>query len=392
MIYWELLPTKCPRKDRWYTNDRKRNVTGVCDEPILKEKFRSIVELINADNNLDGIVVSYRLFPNSVACLNEPSGKSTKHFKLEDFPQGEEKGSAESTLGLDVVHSNNPFWNMVTEELFVKKELSIFGPFTMPPMKEAICGHLAIWTEFDPSDPFQNVMEVQGSTVVGAWGFIMNFIDWGRLLEQSNIYERFASRGLEFELYRVSGPTMDGADRALLASSERSNLLNEENSLVVETESLHGTWANRVGYIEEGFEPSWYKAAVVIVVLLLMLLGFLTASMLVERQLHRDLLYKVMPRRAIKKLQRGQTVLEKFNLVTIFFSDIVGFTSMQVMAMLNELYNELDKLVVKHKVYKVEVSCASLIGTQHISSHSHHKIISLLTDNWGCVYGSRRGS
>jgi hypothetical protein len=154
-----------------------------------------------------------------------------------------------------------------------------------------------------------------------------------------------------------------------------------------------------VGYVEEGFEPSWYKAAVVIVVLLSMLLRFLTASMLVERQLHRDLLYKVMPRRAIKKLQQGQTVLEKFNLVTIFFSDIVGFTSMagsmrplQVMAMLNELYNELDKLVVKHKVYKVEVSCASLIGTQHISSHSHHKIISLLTDNWGCVYGSRRGS
>jgi len=61
------------------------------------------------------------------------------------------------------------------------------------------------------------------------------------------------------------------------------------------------------------------------------------------------------------KLQRGQTVLEKFNLVTIFFSDIVGFTNMagnmtpiQVMKMLNELYTELDKLVEKHHVYKVE--------------------------------------
>lgn len=47
--------------------------------------------------------------------------------------------------------------------------------------------------------------------------------------------------------------------------------------------------------------------------------------------------------------------------VTIFFSDIVGFTTMcgemrpvQVMRMLNELYMELDKLVAKHKIYKVE--------------------------------------
>ena len=92
-------------------------------------------------------------------------------------------------------------------------------------------------------------------------------------------------------------------------------------------------------------------------VLTALILSLLTASTLVERQLHRNLLYKVMPRRAIAKLHRGQTVIEKFNLVTIFFSDIVGFTSMsgkmrpiQIMKMLNELYTELDRLVDKHQV------------------------------------------
>ncbi len=105
----------------------------------------------------------------------------------------------------------------------------------------------------------------------------------------------------------------------------------------------------------------WYNTAVVCVVLGSFLLGLLTASTLLERQLHKNLLYKMMPKRAIAKLRRGQTVLEKFNLVTIFFSDIVGFTSMagnmrpiQVMKMLNELYTKLDKLVEKHQVYKVE--------------------------------------
>ena len=77
------------------------------------------------------------------------------------------------------------------------------------------------------------------------------------------------------------------------------------------------------------------------------ILGFLVASVLVERQLHRDLTRKMLPRRAIAKLHRGQTVLEKFNLVTIFFSDIVGFTAMsgnmrpiQVMKMLNEVHRK----------------------------------------------------
>ena len=48
-------------------------------------------------------------------------------------------------------------------------------------------------------------------------------------------------------------------------------------------------------------------------------------------------------------------------IVTIFFSDIVGFTTMagemtpiEVMRMLNELYLGFDKLVEKHGVYKVE--------------------------------------
>jgi class 3 adenylate cyclase len=99
----------------------------------------------------------------------------------------------------------------------------------------------------------------------------------------------------------------------------------------------------------------------VCVVLGSLVLGLLTASMLVERQNHRNLLYKIMPQKAIAKLSRGQTVAESFNIVTIFFCDIVGYTSMvggmsprQVMKMLNELYMELDILVAKHRVYKVE--------------------------------------
>ena len=87
----------------------------------------------------------------------------------------------------------------------------------------------------------------------------------------------------------------------------------------------------------------------------------MVAATLIEKKLNKMLLYKIMPTDAIKKLHRGQTVIERYNIVTIFFSDIVGFTSMcgemkpiQIMKMLNELYIQFDKLVEKHGVYKVE--------------------------------------
>jgi len=48
-------------------------------------------------------------------------------------------------------------------------------------------------------------------------------------------------------------------------------------------------------------------------------------------------------------------------MVTIFFSDIMGYTKMssemtpiEVMNMLNELYSKFDALSKKHKVFKVE--------------------------------------
>jgi hypothetical protein len=50
----------------------KRDVTGICDDPNMVQKWKDIVQPINTDNDLDGIVQGYRLFPANVACLTEP--------------------------------------------------------------------------------------------------------------------------------------------------------------------------------------------------------------------------------------------------------------------------------------------------------------------------------
>lgn len=64
----------------------------------------------------------------------------------------------------------------------------------------------------------------------------------------------------------------------------------------------------------------------------------------------------------IKYLAQGQEApAERFENVSILFSDIVSFTKIssavrptQVMDMLNDLFLRFDKLCDKHSVYKVE--------------------------------------
>ncbi|VDL75233.1 unnamed protein product [Nippostrongylus brasiliensis] len=92
-----------------------------------------------------------------------------------------------------------------------------------------------------------------------------------------------------------------------------------------------------------------------------------TKELVMEKRKSDILLYRMLPRQVAEKLKLGQTVEpESYESVTLFFSDVVSFTTiaakgspLQVVNLLNSLYTIFDSIIDEHDVYKASWSADS---------------------------------
>ena len=171
----------------------KRNITGVCDDPVLWKRFTKIASALKRSAQMEGILVNLQLAPEGVICLLHPLNNT------EDFEEGIYMDNT-GGWGMDLLFE--PTSKYLSEEAIKSGTLTVAGPL---PLGQCLDCHATVETAFIVILPIaseDHVVFVDGEPYK-RWGFANALINWSELVERSGIYENFAETNMGFRLTRT---------------------------------------------------------------------------------------------------------------------------------------------------------------------------------------------
>eukprot|EP00574_Skeletonema_japonicum_P000949 CAMPEP_0201739046 /NCGR_PEP_ID=MMETSP0593-20130828/45567_1 /ASSEMBLY_ACC=CAM_ASM_000672 /TAXON_ID=267983 /ORGANISM="Skeletonema japonicum, Strain CCMP2506" /LENGTH=796 /DNA_ID=CAMNT_0048233283 /DNA_START=2246 /DNA_END=4636 /DNA_ORIENTATION=+ len=333
--------------------DTHRDLAGLFNSTegqIIRSKFDTIASGIKENSGLGKALVNVQLAPKGVISMLYPV------VNCDDFvgnPRVEEGYCMNNTgaWGHDLL--NDPGRVNIARATVPADGVVTAGPLNLIQGGETFIARLPI--NMDPNEGHTMVVD---NVTYPCWGFVVVLLDWSTLKEQSNIYKEFENEKMQFKLTRTDVKNGEEVVKSI-AESANSELCAAEN-VTLDLDTGDNGWIISVCF-DDGFSPNYKVWAYPIVFIGSFIFMILMMLVLVSKSQLESILLRLMPPRAIRKLRKGETIIEKYDMVTIFFSDIVGYTKMssemtpaEVMKMLNDLYSKFDIEAAKHGIFKVE--------------------------------------
>lgn len=255
-----------------------RNVTGVCTEPHVVERYNKIASTIKRNAGMEGVLVNLQLAPQAVVCLVHPVNNT------EDFTDGIYMDNS-GVIGHDLL--NDPARRFIAQATVPAESVVVAGPLTLlqcnqcdPAVEKGFIARLPI-----ASDSHRIVVDGRS---YDRWGFAVAIINWAALVNRSRIYENFSEMGLTFRLTRTDVVVVDGVP------TEKEEVLAEApnwddpgwNTITVALETTNNEWEMTVGYSES--RSKGHIMAVIAVVIVSAILGAALYIVLAQKQEHAN--------------------------------------------------------------------------------------------------------
>ncbi len=187
------LPFLPPNQDGEYTH---RNATGsVCKDPEMVANFAEIASIIKKDANMEGVLVNLQVAPMGTVCLIYPLNNT------EDF-QPPKYFDNSNSIGHDLI--TDPTRKFIARETVLTDDVVIAGPLSLrqcPNCDVTVKTVLYVRMAVDAFSD-NHIITIDGVDYK-KWGFVIALINWAELVRRSDISERFAMRGLRYQLTRT---------------------------------------------------------------------------------------------------------------------------------------------------------------------------------------------
>ena len=281
-----------------------RNVSGVCDEPALVERFDEIASVIKKNAKMQGILVNLQFAPMGVVCLLHPLNNT------EDFPPGVWMDN-NPARGLDLFEA--PTMKFIAETAIKQDEMTIAGPLRLMQCAEGCNAQVeqAFIVRLPISMPEYEIT-VDGQSYP-RWGFATALINWEALVVQSGIYESFADLNTEFQLTRTDrkyDATSDSYQNVKVVLAETANYaasLERANMKLVSTDlqTTNNMWEISVAYEDDSDSMrAWVISACAVLALII---SFMICTILTQKHTHLEMLSEAHAQSAKVETERNMT-------------------------------------------------------------------------------------